>query len=94
LSAIDFQKIESRAQRCGTKACLGGKAMKLVDDWKSAWKWFSVQLVAAATAVQLSVLAFPDGMRGWLPDWLTHVLAVVLLAAAVFGRLVDQKKPA
>ena len=69
------------------------KRMKLVDDWKSAWKWFSVQFAAAAGAVQLSVLAFPDSMRAWLPDWLTHLLAVGLLMAAVFGRLVDQKKP-
>ncbi|HKU64452.1 MAG TPA: hypothetical protein VJQ06_05290 [Rhizomicrobium sp.] len=68
--------------------------MKLVDNWRQSWKWFSVQFVAAATAVQLSVLAFPDSMRAWLPDWLMHVLAVVLLAAAVLGRLVDQKKSA
>ena len=68
--------------------------MKLVPNWKSAWKWLSVQFVAAAGAVQLSVLAFPDSMRGWLPDWLTHLLAVGLLLAAVLGRLVDQNKAA
>jgi hypothetical protein len=66
--------------------------MKLVNNWKSAWRWFSVQLVAAAGAVQLSVLAFPETVRGWLPDWLTHALAVALLMAAVLGRLVDQGK--
>ena len=71
-----------------------GKRMKLVTNWKSAWKWFSVQFVAAAGAVQLSVLAFPDTVRAWLPDWLTHVLAMALLAAAVLGRLVDQKRRA
>ena len=65
--------------------------MKLVAEWKSAWKWFSVQFVAAAGAVQLSVLAFPDTIRTWLPDWLTHVLAIALLSAAALGRLVDQK---
>ncbi len=65
--------------------------MKLVANWKFAWKWFSVQFVAAAGAVQLSLLAFPDGMRAWLPDWMTHLLAVALLLAAVVGRLVDQK---
>jgi hypothetical protein len=68
--------------------------MKLVANWKSAWKWFSVQFVAAAGAVQLSVLAFPETIRGWLPDWLTHLLAVALLIAAVAGRLIDQKRPA
>ena len=68
--------------------------MKLVANWKSAWKWFSVQFVAAAGAVQLSVLAFPDTVRAWLPDWLTHVLAVLLLLAAALGRLVEQKERA
>ena len=68
--------------------------MKLVANWKSAWKWFSVQFVAAAGAVQLSVLAFPDSIRAWLPDWLTHLLAVALLVAAVAGRLIEQKRPA
>ena len=68
--------------------------MKLVSNWKSAWKWFSIQFVAAAGAVQLSVLAFPESVRAWLPDWLTHLLAVLLLVAAVLGRLVDQKRQA
>jgi len=68
--------------------------MKLVANWKSAWKWFSVQFVAAAGAIQLSVLAFPETVRAWLPDWLTHVLAVLLLLAAALGRLVEQKKRA
>jgi len=66
--------------------------MKLVANWKSAWKWFSVQFVAAAGAIQLSVLAFPETVRAWLPDWLTHMLAVALLFAAVVGRLVEQKR--
>jgi len=66
--------------------------MKLVTNWKSAWKWFSMQFVAAAGAVQLSVLAFPETVRAWLPDWLMHLLAVILLLAAVLGRLVDQEK--
>jgi hypothetical protein len=68
--------------------------MRLVANWKSAWKWFSIQFVAAAGAVQLAVLAFPDTIRAWLPDWLTHLLAIMLLVAAVAGRLIDQKRPA
>lgn len=67
--------------------------MKLVENWKSAWKWFSVQFVAVAGAIQLTVLAFPDALKGWLPDWVTHALALGLLVAAVFGRLVNQSKP-
>lgn len=65
--------------------------MRLVTEWRSAWKWLSVQFVAAAGTVQLSVLAFPETIRQYLPDWLTHALAVALLAGAVLGRLIDQK---
>jgi hypothetical protein len=53
----------------------------------------SVQLVAAAGAIQLTVLAFPAEVKSWIPDWATHGLALGLLAAAIFGRLIDQKKP-
>lgn len=66
---------------------------RFVDDWRSAWRWFSVQLVALAATVQLSVLAFPAEMREWLGDEITHWLAVGLLIAAILGRLIDQKKP-
>lgn len=66
--------------------------MKLLDNWKDAWKWFSVQLVAVAGTIQLTVLAFPDELKGWLPDWATHALALGVLGMAVFARLIDQKK--
>lgn len=67
--------------------------LKIVPDWRSAWRWFSVQLVALAATVQLSILAFPFEIRAWLGDDITHWLAVVLLFAAILGRLIDQKKP-
>lgn len=67
--------------------------MKLVENWKSAWRWFSVQLIALAGAVQLAVLAFPAEVKSWLPDNVTHWTAAGLLGAAIFGRLVDQSKP-
>jgi hypothetical protein len=59
--------------------------MKLVPNWRNAWKWFSVQLVALAGTTQLAVLAFPSELKQYLPDWLTHALALVLLTAAVLG---------
>lgn len=68
--------------------------MKLLPNWKDAWKWFSVQIIALAGAVQLSVLAFPQAIQGWLPDSVTHWVAAGLLATAVLARLVDQNKPA
>lgn len=67
--------------------------MTLVPNWKSAWKWFSMQMIALAGAVQIAVLAFPAEIKAWLPDSVTHWTAAGLLGAAVLGRLVDQSKP-
>lgn len=64
--------------------------IKLVPGWQSAWKWISMQLIALAGTVQLSVLAFPDTMKTWLTDKETHYIALFLLVAAVLGRLVAQ----
>ena len=66
--------------------------MKLIADWHQAWRWLSVQFIAVAAALQLAMLGFPDTMRAYIPESWMHVIAIVLLAAAVLGRLVDQKK--
>ena len=67
--------------------------MKLVDNWKSAWKWVSVQIAIVAAALQASIIAIPD-LDKWLGDAVTHLVGLVLLVSIVLGRLVDQSKPA
>lgn len=66
--------------------------MKLVDDARTAWKWFSVQIAIAGGAVQAAAFAFHD-FRDWLGDNLTHLAGAVMFVGAIMGRLVDQKKP-
>ena len=66
--------------------------MKLVDNWKSAWKWVSVQIAIVAAALQASIIAIPD-LDKWLGDTVTHLVGLVLLLSIVLGRLVDQSKP-
>lgn len=67
--------------------------MKLLPNWQDAWKWFSVQVIAAATAIQLSFLALPDSIRSAIPDKVMHWVAIALLVVAALGRIVDQSKP-
>ena len=67
--------------------------MKLVWDWKQAWKWASIQFIAISASLQLALLAFPQDIRAYLPDWLTHALAITLLAAAALGRITAQGPP-
>ena len=68
--------------------------MKLVDDAKQAWRWFSVQAMTLAAAIQGAWVFVPDDMRATLPPGAVQWLTIGLLAMGVAGRLVDQKKGA
>jgi hypothetical protein len=63
----------------------------LVDEWKSAWRWFSVQSMALAAVLLGAWQALPDELRASLPRALPHWLAIALLALGIAGRLVKQK---
>lgn len=66
--------------------------MKLVEDARQAWRWFSVQAMALAMAVQGAWVFIPDDMRATIPHSAVQWLTFVLLIAGIGGRLVDQKK--
>jgi hypothetical protein len=64
--------------------------MRLVHNARRAWRWFSVQAMALAGAVQATWVLIPDDMRASVPpDWVA-LLTVALLVLGVAGRLVDQ----
>lgn len=64
--------------------------MKLIPQWRRAWRWFSVQAMALSIAVQGAWLAVPADLKLAVPDvWVTGS-AIGLLVLGVLGRLVDQ----
>lgn len=74
--------------------------MRLVKDWRKAWKWLSVQLAAigvlitsaliiAPQAVLMAWAMLPDALREELGDWKKQIAAAVFLMAIV-ARLIDQ----
>lgn len=63
----------------------------LIWNWRSAYKWASIQFVAVGAAVQIALLAFPDEMRSFLPDWMTHGIALFCFAAAAYGRVTTRE---
>lgn len=66
--------------------------MKLVPNWRQAWKWASVQIAIVGGAMQAAILAFPD-LKDWLGDTITHLAGLMMLVGLVAARLVDQSKP-
>lgn len=66
--------------------------MRLVEEWKDAWRWFSVQAMAGAAVVQAAWVGLPDDLKAHLPAWLVTALSLGLLAAGLCGRLLHQEK--
>lgn len=64
--------------------------MQLVDNARTAWRWFSVQAMALQGAAAAAWLAVPDDLREAIPsEWLAAG-AIALTALGIVGRLVKQ----
>jgi len=65
--------------------------MRLVENWKQAWRWFSVQSLALIVALPTVWAAMPADAKAFIPaGWGTWVLAG-LAVAGLIGRLIDQE---
>lgn len=65
--------------------------MKLVDNARQAWKWFSIQLAAAGVAIQGAAAALPS-VKDYLGDTTLHIVGALVLVSIIGARLIDQKK--
>ena len=66
------------------------KKLELVEDARSAWRWISVQAMAAALAVQGAWASVPEDMKASIPASYVQWLTLALLALGIGGRLVKQ----
>ena len=66
--------------------------MRLVEEWKSAWRWFSLQAMVLVAALQAAWAALPDDLKQHFPEKLIAGVSIALLVLGVAGRLVRQRK--
>ena len=66
--------------------------MNLVDDWKNAYKWFSMHCMVLSASIQGSWCYIPDDMRQSIPQGVVTAITIGLLVIGIFGRLIQQKK--
>lgn len=64
--------------------------MKLIPDWRSAWRWFSVQALAAIAMLPVVWPALPPEAHQWVPESWRPWIIVALAAGGIVGRLIDQ----
>ena len=66
--------------------------MRLIPNWRRAWRMFSVQAQATATAILGGWAALPEKWQDQMPAWVPVTLACVVLVFGIVGRLVEQPK--
>jgi len=65
--------------------------MQMVKDWKSSWRWFSVQALTVIAGLPLVWPMIPPDVQAWLPEQYRPYVIVALAVGGLAGRLIDQK---
>lgn len=64
--------------------------MKLVPNWRAAWRWLSMQFLALAAAAEVAWQTMPpEALAVIAPDWRGYITLGLVIAAMV-GRLINQ----
>jgi hypothetical protein len=66
--------------------------MQFVENAKNAWRWFSVQSMVLAGAIQGAWLFVPEDLRASLPQTWLQGITIALMVTGVAGRLVKQRE--
>ena len=69
--------------------------MRLVENWKQAWKWFSMWAFVVIGTIPVVWMNLPADVKALMPDSWNKWVFVSITAAAVLGgvgRVVDQTK--
>lgn len=76
--------------------------MKLVENWKQSWRWWSIHLAAIGAAITGTIIAAPESiLKAWalLPADMQASLkayhgyiALAAFCLAIVARLIEQPK--
>jgi hypothetical protein len=68
--------------------------MKLIPNWRKAWRMFSVQAQTIALALTGAWQAVPEDIRTAVPGWVPLTMLGLILVGGIVGRLIEQPKVA
>lgn len=63
----------------------------LISDWRSGWRWFSVQAMSLSIAIMAAWVALPDAWKSVLPTWVFQTIVMAVLALGIIGRFIPQE---
>ena len=87
-----YRKTQAHRPKTNFRTYSGTMKLQLIDDWRKAWKWFSLHAMVLAAAVQGVWLEIPVDMKDKLPEQYVHYVTIALMVLGIVGRLVKQGK--
>lgn len=66
--------------------------MKLIPEWRKAWRMVSVQAMTLAATIQTAWVAMPPDLISQVPPAVVQGVTLSLLVLGIVGRLVKQDK--
>lgn len=66
------------------------KRIRLVADWRRAWRWYSVNCPMLAAALLGAWATLPEKMQDSFTPLQLQCMAIGLIVLGVGGRLIDQ----
>lgn len=65
--------------------------MRLIENWRSSYRWFSMWALGLLASLPAIWLAIPTVYQDWLPEKYRMVVLALLAVGGIAGRLIDQK---
>jgi uncharacterized membrane protein len=65
--------------------------MKLIEDWKQAWTWFSVHALAILAILPMVWLNLPADVKTYIPTKYGLIVVMLVAIGGIAGRVIDQK---
>ncbi len=66
--------------------------MKMVENWRESWRWFSQWAFVMAGSLQTTWVALPPNLQTALPATVVSSVAAAICVLGFVGRLIDQGK--
>lgn len=67
--------------------------MKLVENWKSAWKWYSIHIMVVIVALPEIWGYFPQEFKNLLPPHALSSLITIMRISAIVTHPASSEKP-
>lgn len=64
----------------------------LIENWKQAWRMYSVQVLVALAALPFAWAELPEDVKAMVPDHWTKWIMLLIALGGIIGRLKAQPK--